>query len=236
MKDNQTLTIINKEGKEIPVIDSREVAEMMGKTHSEIIQYLEGLNYKDGRVKITGIIPTLEQSGDLQVANYFLESTYNDRGRTKKCYLVTKMGCELLGNKQQGEKGILFNILFNDRFKTMECNNIKNDVKLVCETLKETHKRVELEFLDMLEESLKPFNITGVRQYNILGYRIDYYIPSLNIAIEYDGNGHNHYSYEKHEGRQKEIENKLGCRFIRVTDSNSHSFNVGQVIKEIFNI
>ena len=25
-----------------------------------------------------------------------------------KCYLVTKMGCELLGNKQQGEKGILF--------------------------------------------------------------------------------------------------------------------------------
>ena len=76
MEDNQTLTIINKRGKEIPVIDSREVAEMMGKTHSEIIQYLEGLNYKDGRVKITGIIPTLEQSGDLQVANYFLERMY----------------------------------------------------------------------------------------------------------------------------------------------------------------
>ena len=94
----------------------------------------------------------------------------------------------------------------------------------------------EIRFLDMLEESLKPFGITGIRQYNVSGKRIDFYILSLNIAIEYDENEHKGYSYEKHEGRQKEIESELGCRFIRVTDSNSHSFNVGQVIKEMFNI
>ena len=238
--ENKDLTITTNEGKEVYVIDSREVAEMMGKTHAEIIQYLEGLNYKDGRVKITGIIPTLV-AGDIQVNNYFIESTYNDRGRIKKCYKVTKQGCELLCSKLQGTKGIIFNTLFNDRFKTMKCNDIKNDVKLVCETLKETHKRAELEFLDILEQTLKPFNIQGVRQYlvnNFNGgyYRIDYYIPSLNIAIEYDENGHEHYSYEEHEGRQKEIENKLGCRFIRVTDDVSHYFNVGKVIKEMFNI
>ena len=34
---------------------------------------------------------------------------------------------------------------------------------------------------------------------------IDYYIPSLNITIEYDENGHASYKYEEHEGRQKEI-------------------------------
>lgn len=118
--ENKNLTITTNEGKEVCVIDSREVAEMMGKTHTEIIQYLEGLNYKDGRVKITGIIPTLEQNGDLQVANYFIESTYNDRGRIKKCYLITKMGCELLGNKQQGEKGILFSARYVERFNQME--------------------------------------------------------------------------------------------------------------------
>ena len=117
---NELMKVKTNEGKEITVIDSREVAEMMGKKHSEIIQYLEGLNYKDGRVKITGIIPTLEQSGDLQVANYFIESTYNDRGRTKKCYLVTKMGCEMLGNKQQGEKGILFTAKYVERFNQYE--------------------------------------------------------------------------------------------------------------------
>ena len=118
MKD--LIKITNAEGREVNVMDSREVAEMMEKTHTEIIQYLEGLNYKDGRVKITGIIPTLEQSGDLQVANYFIESTYNDRGRIKKCYLITKMGCELLGNKLQGAKGILFSAKYVERFNQME--------------------------------------------------------------------------------------------------------------------
>ena len=116
----ELIKVTNTEGREVNVMDSREVAEMMEKTHAEIIQYLEGLNYKDGRVKITGIIPTLEQSGDLQVADYFIESTYNDRGRIKKCYLITKMGCELLGNKLQGAKGILFSAKYVERFNQME--------------------------------------------------------------------------------------------------------------------
>ena len=116
----ELIKVTNAEGREVNVMDSREVAEMMEKTHTEIIQYLEGLNYKDGRVKITGIIPTLEQNGDLQVANYFIESTYNDRGRIKKCYLITKMGCELLGNKLQGTKGILFSAKYVEKFNQME--------------------------------------------------------------------------------------------------------------------
>ena len=100
--------------------------------------------------------------------------------------------------------------------------------------------RKEIEFLTALEDALKPFNIKGVRQYHIesMGntYRIDYYIPSLNIAIEYDENNHNHYTYEQHEGRQKEIEEEIGCRFIRVSDEETHFYNVGYVIKEMFKI
>lgn len=96
--------------------------------------------------------------------------------------------------------------------------------------------RKEIEFLDQLEESLKPFNIKGIRQYHILSYRIDYYIPSLNIAIEYDENDHKNYTYEQHEGRQKEIEKELNCKFIRVSDKNTNSYNIGLVIKDIFNL
>lgn len=118
--ENKNLTVTTNEGKEIFVIDSREVAEMMGKTHAEIIQYLEGLKDKNGKTKVVGIIPTLEQVGDLQVANYFIESSYNDRGRERKCYLITKMGCELLGNKQQGGKGILFTAKYVERFNEYE--------------------------------------------------------------------------------------------------------------------
>lgn len=100
-------------------------------------------------------------------------------------------------------------------------------------------ERKETLFIDMLEQALEPFGIKGIRQYQVLAlnnesrYRIDYYIPSLNIAIEYDESKHNEYSYDQHEGRQLDIEIELGCRFIRVSDSNSNAYNIGYVIREI---
>lgn len=101
--------------------------------------------------------------------------------------------------------------------------------------------RKEVEFIEKLEQTLLPLDIKGVKQYTVKNnkdsyYRIDYYIPSLNIAIEYDENGHKGYSYEAHEGRQKYIEQELGCKFVRVTDENSDEYNIGLVVKEIFNL
>ena len=50
--------ITNEQGEPVPVIDSREVARMMGKTHKEILWYIEGkvINEK----QVTGILPTLQ--------------------------------------------------------------------------------------------------------------------------------------------------------------------------------
>lgn len=94
----------------------------------------------------------------------------------------------------------------------------------------------ELKFLNALEDSLKPFNIKGIRQYRVLSYRIDYYIPELKIAIEYDESTHNGYNYEEQEGRQEIIEKELDCRFIRVSDKENDNYNIGLVIKGIFNL
>lgn len=118
-------------------------------------------------------------------------------------------------------------------------SNIQKQELLSSLNLKEKFvltSRKEIEFIDQLEETLKPFNLIGIRQYKINSYRIDYYIPSLNLAIEYDENDHQGYSYEAHEGRQKEIEDTLKCRFIRVTDNNTNNFNIGLVLKEMFNM
>ena len=93
--------------------------------------------------------------------------------------------------------------------------------------------RKEIEFLDMLEEVLKPFGYKTIRQYSVLDYKIDLYIADLNIAIEYDENNHKHYSYEKHEGRQALIEKELGCKFIRLSDKEDDLYNVGLVMKGI---
>lgn len=112
--------IVKIENKEIMVIDSREVAEMLGKEHKEVLNYIEGRKDKNGKDLVVGIIPTLI-GADLRSSNYFIESTYKDSlNRTKKCYLITKQGCELLGNKQQGAKGILFSAKYVERFNQME--------------------------------------------------------------------------------------------------------------------
>ena len=103
----------------LAAIDSREVAEMMGKEHKEILQYIEGRVDKKGNSLVVGIVPTLESEG-LHSQKYFIPSTYRSGTREYKCYLVTKMGCELLGNKQQGEKGILFTAKYVERFNKME--------------------------------------------------------------------------------------------------------------------
>lgn len=71
---------------DIQTISSREVAEMMEKQHKEIMWMIEG-NERRG---IVGIKPTIDQSAELHFANYFIESTYNDRGRQLKCYECTK--------------------------------------------------------------------------------------------------------------------------------------------------
>ena len=109
------LTVQNEQGEPIPVIDSREVARMMGKRHIEILGYIEG--NKDNSV--TSIAECLAKQGVL-LSDYFIPSSFTSNNREYKCYLVTKKGCELLGNKQQGEKGILFSIAYVERFNEME--------------------------------------------------------------------------------------------------------------------
>lgn len=98
------------------------------------------------------------------------------------------------------------------------------------------YERREIRFREKIEQALKPFGIIIHKQYPCLQYNIDLYIESLKIAIEYDENEHKFYSYENQELRQKNIEKELSCRFIRVSDKNSDEYNIGYVIKNIFNL
>lgn len=97
-------------------------------------------------------------------------------------------------------------------------------------------ERKELSFVNDLEEFLSVFNLKGIAQYKVDDkYRIDYYIPDLKIAIEYDENGHKNYDREKERMREEYIKNKLGCKFIRVPDDNSDIKNIGIIAKELYN-
>lgn len=112
------LTVQNKQGELIPVLDTREVAIMMGKEHKKILWYIEGKAI--GKTHVAGILPTL-QGEQLIPTDYFIESSYiADNGIKYKCYLCTRMGCDLLATRQTGEKGILFCAKYVERFNKME--------------------------------------------------------------------------------------------------------------------
>ena len=98
-------------------------------------------------------------------------------------------------------------------------------------------ERKETKFVSDIIEFFEAFGIKGVRQYNVDNkYRIDFYIPKLKIAIEYDENNHSHYDKHKEHEREKYIKNKLHCKFIRVSDKNSNIKNIGIVAKEMYKI
>lgn len=73
------------------------------------------------------------------------------------------------------------------------------------------------------------------RQYTPVGtkYRIDFYEPNFNIAVEYDEEHHKH-SKQSDTNRQKEIENILNCKFVRIEKGNEVN-GINNIIKEVLN-
>lgn len=114
-----------------------------------------------------------------------------------------------------------------DLLSWLKINNVVTNNKIVLTS------RKEIEFLDMLIKILEPFNYECIKQYKVLNYRIDLYISELKLAIEYDENDHKDYTYKEQEGRQKDIEKELNCKFIRVSDKDSDLWNCGYVMKSI---
>jgi len=103
------LTLIKRNGG--AYIDSREVAEAIEKQHKNLLR------------DIAGYIGHLEKSTKLnfEPSGFFLASTYFDStGRELPCYLLSKMGCELVANKLTGEKGVLFTAAYVTKFNEME--------------------------------------------------------------------------------------------------------------------
>lgn len=91
------------------VIDSRDVAEMMGKRHDHLVRDI------DNQIEV------MSQNPNLGADDYYIESSYQSgTGKSYRCYLLTKLGCEMIANKLTGEKGILFTAFYVKHFNQME--------------------------------------------------------------------------------------------------------------------
>ena len=73
-----------------------------------------------------------------------------------------------------------------------------------------------------------------ILQHNVLGYRIDAYFLKYKLAIEVDEQGHNARNIDYEKERQRVIENRLGCEFIRINPTKK-DFNIFVEIGKIQN-
>ena len=87
-------------------ISSREVAEMMCVRHCDLLEKIDSIS-KD-------------LATENSVAKYWIEGTFENRGKHYREYQVKKRGCEFLAHKTTGTKGNLFTDKYMDRFEEME--------------------------------------------------------------------------------------------------------------------
>jgi len=159
----QELTIVKKNGG--AYIDSRQVAEVIGKDHNHLLRDIRGYS---------AIIENNSNASKIGRIEFFIESTYVDaRGREKPCYLLTKMGCEVVANKLTGEKGVLFTVAYVRRFNELEATErAEIEKRSVTPQLKTFNKAVRNvltvyanadatyeETIDFLRGAYKPFGI-----------------------------------------------------------------------------
>ena len=69
--------------------------------------------------------------------------------------------------------------------------------------------------------------------YNVLGYRVDFYVHDYKLATEIDKNGHNYRNIDFVIKRPKIIEQELSCKFIRM-DLDKEEFDIFIAINETF--
>ena len=115
-------------------LDSREVAEMTGKQHKNLMRDIKGYVEELGELKIE---PT----------DFFQESTYKTtQNKEMPCYLVTKKGCEFIAYKLTGIKGTEFTAKYINRFHQMEeviQNHVLQGQELIALAVLEANKLLE---------------------------------------------------------------------------------------------
>lgn len=90
------------------VVDSREVAAMLGKRHDNLLRDIQG--YVEILV-----------SSNLRAQEFFIYHNYTDsQGKERPCFLLTRKGCDMVANKMTGEKGVLFTAAYVTKFEEME--------------------------------------------------------------------------------------------------------------------
>jgi very-short-patch-repair endonuclease len=102
---------------------------------------------------------------------------------------------------------LIDNCLYNDLNNWL--NNYSRGLKI--------NRREFIFGTEIVENLFSDYKI--IKQFGIGDYFIDWYIPELNLGIEFDEN-HHKFNYIQDSIREKYIKEKLKCNFIRFKDKH----------------
>lgn len=139
MEKNELIKQVNDR----EVMDSRDVAKMIGKTHAHLMR------------DISRYINDILTDPKLDSLDFFIESSYEDaKGEVRKCYLLTKQGCEFVANKMTGRKGNIFTATFVGLFNKYEA---EHNQKLLPGSLEEEKLKLEIRRQEYREDWMTEF-------------------------------------------------------------------------------
>lgn len=90
------------------------VAKVFGKSHKNVIQGIENL--------VIEMYPIVEENfvAEKSAAKYFIEATYENRGKAYKMYYLTRDGFSLLVMGFTGKQALIFKMKYIEKFDAME--------------------------------------------------------------------------------------------------------------------
>lgn len=113
--------------------------------------------------------------------------------------------------------------LLDDSGKTIMENKFKFNIR---------NARFEYKMLNELCDFFDELHIEYIKQYPILTYRVDLFLPYYNLCIEYDENEHK-FKEEYDKDREDNIKENIGCEFVRIKEDESVGVAIGRIFKKI---
>ena len=170
-----------------------------------------------------GIIETKDDCLYYEKVSYEMRKEYGEKinsievaKRTNRTHKHVLEGIDIYLKNKQINKDAYKSTYINTRNRVYECYDLP--FNLAIEFIDRCnhggrYPRHEFSFgKDIINNLFSDYGI--IEQFSVLKYKIDWYVPELKLAIEFDEKHHSS-KVPNDSKRQKDIENELGCRFIR---------------------
>ena len=218
---------------------SRDVAEKFGKAHGSVLKAINGEN-RNG-YHINGLIDELiSQNGNIK--NYFIYSSYENRGKLYPEYLITRDGFSLLVMGFTGSDALKWKLKYIEAFNMMENSYYKE--KVLCnsnEIYLYKPKSIYVLLADDGTVKIGVSNNVNHRKRTIENYtgkiiQKFYYTSLCSNPFEIESNAHNHFKSNRIYGEWFDIDYDSACEYVKYLYNNMAIFSYRSKKDDIENI